>query len=79
MKAYIHARLSRDERVLLDELRAATGHSDSEIVRRGLHLVREATGSGPSALALAGTSVGKFVRGPKTLSTDPAHLHDFGE
>jgi len=79
MKSYIHARLSREDRVLLDELKAKTGDSDSEIVRRGLRLVRESVAPGPSALDLAGASVGKFTRGPKTLSTDPSHLDGFGE
>ena len=79
MKAYIHARLTRDERALLDELQAATGESESELVRRGLRLVRDSVGSGPSALELAGASAGKFTRGPKTLSTDPSHLDGFGE
>ena len=36
MKAYIHARLDRAARAALDELKAKTGQSDSELVRRGL-------------------------------------------
>ncbi len=79
MKAYIHARLTREERALLDALKKATGDSDSDIVRRGLRLVHEATVAGPSALKLAGGSVGKFAKGPKTLSTDPSHLDGFGQ
>ena len=79
MKAYIHARLSREDQTLLDELKMATGDSESELVRRGLRLVRETVGSGPSALELAGPSAGKFARGPKTLSSDRKHLEGFGE
>ena len=33
----------------------------------------------PSAVDLAGTSAGKFSKGPKTLSTHASHLDDFGE
>ena len=79
MKAYIHARLTREDRMLLDALKASTGDSESEILRRGLRLVRDASDARPSALALAGSSVGKFTRGPQTLSIDRRHLEGFGE
>jgi hypothetical protein len=32
-----------------------------------------------SALQLAGTSVGKFKKGPRDLSTNRKHLDGFGE
>ena len=78
-KAYIHARLGKEERVLLEQLKQATGRSESEIVRRGLRLVAEAEGRRRSALDLAGASVGRFKKGPADLSTNKRHLEGFGE
>jgi hypothetical protein len=78
MKAYIHARLSRQERAALEELKRATGRSESEIVRRGLHLAAEEFAHRRSALALAGSSAGRFKSGPRDLSTNNAHLDGFG-
>ena len=77
-KAYIHARLTRADRTVLQELKKATGDSESQLVRRGLRLVREQLSGRPSALDLAGTSVGKFKKGAKDLSTDKTHLEGFG-
>jgi len=36
VKAYIHARLGSDERATLEDLKAKTGQTESEIVRRGV-------------------------------------------
>jgi hypothetical protein len=79
MKAYIHARLGEAERGVLKKLKASTGRSESEILRRGLQLVAEEEGQRKSALALAGPSVGRFKRGPRDLSTSRKHLEGFGE
>ena len=79
MKAYIHARLSREDRAALDELKARTGQTESDILRRGLQLVAREERRRRSALDLAGASVGRFTRGPRDLSTNPAHLDGFGE
>jgi hypothetical protein len=79
MKAYIHARLGPDDRRLLDELKRATGRSESELVRRGLRMARAALGRTPSALDLAGRSVGRFAGGPTDLSTHRRHLDGFGQ
>ncbi|HEY2933164.1 MAG TPA: hypothetical protein VGK99_15595 [Acidobacteriota bacterium] len=79
MKTYVHARLSEEERVVLEELKQSTGCTESEIVRRGLQLVAEAAGRRPSALELAGNSVGRFKKGPRDLSTNKKHLKGFGE
>ena len=79
MKTYIHARLGVEERTALDELRAKTGSTDSELVRRGLQLVALEERRRRSALDLAGRSVGRFKRGPRDLSTSRKHLEGFGE
>ncbi|HEY2933565.1 MAG TPA: hypothetical protein VGK99_17635 [Acidobacteriota bacterium] len=79
MKSYVHARLSEEERVVLEELKHSTGCSESEIVRRGLQLVAKEEGRLPSALQLAGSSVGRFKKGPRDLSTSKKHLKGFGE
>jgi predicted DNA-binding protein len=79
MKASIHARLSDEERAVLEDLRSATGQTDSEIVRRGLQLVAEEARRQPSALEAAGRSVGRFKKGPRDLSTNRKHLEGFGE
>jgi hypothetical protein len=78
MKSYIHARLSEEDRAVLEELKKATGRSESELLRRGLRLVREELGKRRSALQLAGKSAGKFAGGPKDLSTNKKHLAEFG-
>jgi Arc/MetJ-type ribon-helix-helix transcriptional regulator len=79
VKTYIHARLSQHDRAVLDELKSATGHNESELVRRGLKLVSEQLARKPSALDVAGQSVGKFKNGPSDLSTNRKHLEGFGE
>lgn len=79
MKAYIHARLGGEDRVVLEQLKRSTGRRESEIVRRGLQLVAEEEGRRRSALALAGRSVGRFKKGPRDLSTSRKRLEGFGE
>lgn len=78
MKAYIHARLGVDERAVLEDLKQATGQTESELVRRGLQLVAEESRRRRSALDLAGPSVGRFKNGPRDLSTARKHLEGFG-
>jgi hypothetical protein len=79
MKAYIHARLAQADRAVLDELKQATGSSESELVRRGLQLVAAVELRRRSALELAGASVGRFKNGPRDLSRNRKHLEGFGE
>ena len=79
MKTYVHARLDEKERAALDALRRSTGQTESQIVRRGLRLVIAEEGGRPSALMLAGKSVGRFRHGPRDLSTNRRHLEGFGE
>lgn len=79
MKRYIHARLGDEERTLLQQLKRATGCSESEIVRRGLRLVAQEERRQRSALELAGPSVGRFKKAPRDLSTNRRHLDDFGQ
>lgn len=79
MKAYVHARLSEDDRSVLARLKQSTGRSESEIVRRGLRLMVEEETRRRSALELAGRSVGRFKKGPRDLSTNKRRLKGFGE
>ncbi len=79
MKAYIHARLGKDERAALEALKQSTRQTESEIVRRGLQLVAAEERRRRSALHLAGRSVGRFKNGPRDLSTNRKHLEGFGE
>jgi Arc/MetJ-type ribon-helix-helix transcriptional regulator len=78
MKPLIHARLSEADRAILDDLKRATGWSDSEVIRRGLRLVQQDLGRSPSALDAAGRSAGRFRGGPRDLSTNADHLEGFG-
>ena len=78
MKSSIHARLDREDSAVLQELKTATGESESQIVRRGLRLMRETLSGKRSALDVAGTSVGRFKKAPKDLSTNKRHLEGFG-
>ena len=79
MKTYIHARLSKEDRAVLEDLKKSTGYSESELVRRGLQLVSDQLGRKRSALELAGRSVGKFKKGPRDLAANKKHLEGFGE
>jgi hypothetical protein len=78
MKGYIHARLSKEDAIVLKELKAATGESESQLVRRGLRLVHDALAGRRSALDLARNSAGKFKMGAKDLSTNQKHLDGLG-
>lgn len=78
MKTYIHARLNKEDRALLEELKKSTGRSESELVREGLRSIRRQLERKRNALDLAGKSSGKFAGGPKDLSTNNEHLADFG-
>ena len=79
MKAYVHARLRQADRTLLEKLKRSTGLTESEILRRGLHLVAAEESRQPSALELAGRSVGRFRRGAADLATNVKHLDGFGK
>jgi len=78
-EGYIHARISADDRAMLEELKRATGRTESEIVRRGLALVAKQDAQQRSALKLAGRSAGLFKKGTRDLSTNKKHLESFGE
>lgn len=79
MKTYIHARLTMEDRAILEDLRKTTGCSESELVRRGLRLTLKELRRRRSALELAGSSVGKFKKGPRDLATNQKHLEGFGK
>ena len=79
MKNYIHSRLSKEDRIALETLKKATGHSESELIRHGLRLLYKELRTRSSALELAGRSVGKFKNGPRDLSTNENHMDDFGK
>ena len=79
MKAYIHARLGKEDRAALEELKKTTRQTESEIVRRGLQLVTQEERRRRSALDVAGPGVGRFKKGPRDLSTNRKHLAGFGE
>jgi hypothetical protein len=78
MKRYVHARLGREDREVLERLKRTTGRSESDILRRGLHSVQQESATRPTALALAGRSAGKFRNGPRDLSKASRHLEGFG-
>ena len=78
MKNYVHARLTRDERRRLDELKRATGETESTLVKRGLRLVEAQVRPQRSALDVAGDLVGKYAGKFTDLSTNKKHLDDFG-
>jgi len=79
MKRYVHARLGKEDGAVLEDLKRATGHTESELVRRGLRLVLEEVGMRRTALDLAGSSTGRFKGGPRDLASDGRHLRGFGE
>ena len=77
MKAYIHARLLKEDVTILEELKKATGDSESQLVRCGLRFIRDGLSRRRSALELAGPSAGKFKNGPKDLSTSKPRILTF--
>jgi hypothetical protein len=79
MKTFVHARLGVEERTVLEALKQSTGRTESEIVRRGLHLVAEEERRRRSALDCAGRSAGRFNTGPRDLSSNLTRLEGFGE
>ena len=79
MKTYIHARLARADRAMLEGLKKTTRATESQLVRRGLRLVSQELTRQRSALDVAGTSVGKFKTGPRDLARNKKHLRGFGE
>ena len=79
MKTYIHARLGKEDRAALDELKRSTGRTESDLVRHGLRLVAKEHARPRSALDVAGRGAGRFKKGPKDLSTNRGHLDGFGE
>ena len=79
VKTYVHARLSPEERAQLEELKKATGETESRLIKRALRLVHEReVRSRRSVLDVARAFVGTH-RGPKDLSTGRKHLEGFGE
>jgi len=79
VKIYIHARLRKEDRTLLDALKKSAAHSESELVRRGLQLISKEIGRQRSAVEFAGRSVGKFRKGLRDLATNKKHLEGFGK
>jgi hypothetical protein len=71
--------LGVEERAALEKLKRETGRTESDLVRRGLQLVAQEERRRRSALDLAGSSVGRFKKGPRDLSTNPRHLDGFGK
>jgi hypothetical protein len=78
LKTYIHARLSEEDCAVLEELKKSTGFSESELVRRGLRLIMHDVLPKHSALEVAGSSVGKFEKGPRDLASNKKRLDGFG-
>ena len=79
MKKYVHARLTPEERARLEELKKATGETESSLVKKGLRLVHEhELRARRSALDVAGRLVGTYRGGPRDLSANQKHLDDFG-
>jgi hypothetical protein len=79
MKTYVHARLTNEDRVMLEDLRKMTGSSESELIRSSLRLAFQELGRKRSALELAGSSVGKFKKGLRDLAAEKKHLEGFGK
>ena len=76
MKSAVQARLSLEDRQLLDELVRDLDRTPSEIVREGLRLVRKAHSTISAAHRIIGT--GKFRSGIPDLATNKKYLEGFG-
>jgi hypothetical protein len=79
VKRYIHARLGRKDRTLLDRLRRATGKPETALVSEGLRLLRERERQASrSVLDVAGQMAGRYRGGPVDLSSNRRNLDDCG-
>jgi hypothetical protein len=76
VKSAVQARLSLEDRLLLDELVRDLNRTPSEIVREGLRLVRKAHSTVSAAHRIIGT--GKFRSGIPDLATNKKYLEGFG-
>jgi hypothetical protein len=76
VKSAVQARLSLEDRQLLDELVRDLDRTPSEIVREGLRLVRKAHSTISAAHRIIGT--GKFRSGIPDLATNKKYLEGFG-
>src|SRR3989442_9641852 len=65
MKATIHIRLEREDRVMLEKLKQTTGRTESEIIRRGLQLVADEYGQRRSARRPVQERIEALVDEPK--------------
>ncbi len=80
MQDYVHARLGKEDRNILRELRKVTGKSTSSLVKNGLKLVyQQEVQHKKSALEVAGKSVGKFSSNVRDLSTNKKHMEGYGK
>lgn len=80
MKNYVHARLDREEQILLKELIKTTGETITALVKKGLRLLyQKEVKPTKNALEAAGDAVGCFDSGIGDLSTNKKHMEGFGE
>lgn len=80
MKNYIHARLDREEQILLKELIKATGETITALVKKGLRLVHQKeVKPAKNALEVAGDLVGCAKGGPPDLSTNKKYMEGYGK
>lgn len=78
VKTSIHGRLRKEDRAILEELKKATGRSESELIGEALRRIWRDLQRGRGALDVADTSSGRFAGGPQDLSTNKKYLAEFG-
>lgn len=80
MKDTVHARVGKEERTILSELKKATGETESALVKKGLRLVYEKEIKGHrSALEVIGKVVGKYASKYHDLSVNKKHMEGYGK
>lgn len=80
MKNYVHARIGKEETVILKELKKATGESESALVKKGLRLVYEKEIKEPgNALEVIGNLVGKYASKYGDFSVNKKHMEGYGK
>lgn len=75
MARTVQARLDEETQTLLERLRRRTGLSESELLRRGLHLLARDAGARRPRTVIG---IGRFASGRPDLGTNPKHLEGFG-
>lgn len=76
MSRVLQARIDDDDDAFVDELKASTGWSDSEVVRQGIQSLKDSFGKKRKRRIVG---IGEFDSGISDLGSNKKHLEGFGQ